>query len=344
MSAGSPPRPWYRLTFQVLGRATSNFLDDRGTQMAASISYYTLFSLFPITLLAVSIFGIVLRDADVQERVIGGFSEILPLQQATVENLLGRAAELGPTVSIVSFFGAIWSAGALSASIRQALNQVFQAQKKRPLFQAKLIDFVLLPIIGIPLLGGLALSGLWRFFQQELDDRYGLLDGRLSWTWEVGALVIPLVMSFIAFVMLYAVAPGERRPWRYLAPGALLAAAAFEALKGAFGFYLQNFFNESIYGSLGSAIILLFWVYLTANIMIFGGEIAAEIPHVLHQEPRHGVEGSDEGGWKRATVSFLRGLFMVQDDPDVAPPVGRNAARRTGSGIPPSTDDESSAK
>jgi membrane protein len=306
--------------------------------MAASISYYTLFSLFPITLLAVSIFGIVLRDASVQQRVIEGFSEILPLQPDTVENLLGEAAELGPTVSVLSFFGAIWSAGALSSSIRQALNQVFQARSKRPLFQAKMIDFVLLPIIGIPLLAGVVLSTLWRFFQRELDDRYGLLDGRLSWTWEAGAVLIPLVMSFLAFAALYAVAPGERRSWRYLVPGALLAAVAFEALKGAFGLYLQHFFNESIYGSLGSAIILLFWVYLTANIMIFGGEVAAEIPHVLHQEPRHGVEGMDEGGWRRATISFVRGLFMVHDEEvvDLAP--GRAPVRRNGSGTPADRD------
>lgn len=307
-----PRPPWHRFVFHVAGRAAANFTEDRGTQLAAAISYYTLFALFPLTLLAVSIFGIVLRDAEVQARVLSGISDFVPLEEGTVDQLLGQAADLGPTVSIVSFFGAVWSAGALSAAIRSAMNVVFEARNKRPLLRAKLIDFVLLPVIAVPLVGGIVLSTMWRLFERELDDRYGLLDGRLSWTWDVGAFLIPLLMTFIAFTALYRIAPNRSLPLKYIWPGALLAALAFEALKAGFGIYLENVFNESIYGSLGSVIILLFWIYLSSNILIFGGEVAAEVPHVLHQEPRHGT--SEPGDWKQATLAFARGLFMVQED------------------------------
>src|SRR5690606_13661254 len=140
--------------------------------------------------------------------------------------------------------------GALSAAIRQALNQVFEVDRRRPLVQAKLVDFVILPILAVPLFGGVILSGALRIFQQELDERWGFLDGRFAWTWDVGAFLIPLSLSFIAVAALCRLAPNRSHPCRYIAPGALFAALAFEGLKSGFAWYLESLGNYSVYGSL----------------------------------------------------------------------------------------------
>lgn len=308
----------------MLGRAASNFAEDRGTQLAASISYFTLFSLFPATLLAVSVFGIVLRNEEIQNRVLTAIIDYLPVEGSTVADSLRDVADLGPTVTVLSLIGAFWTSGALSAAIRQALNQVFEVQRRRPLLRAKLIDFVILPVIAVPFFGGVVLTGAWRFFEQELDDRWGILDGRFSWTWDVGALLIPLVLSFITFALLYRLAPNRSLPFRFILPGALFAALAFEGLKAGFAFYLQSLGDYSVYGSLGSVIVLLFWIYLTANILIFGGEISAEWPHVLHGESRHGhAHLGPEPDLKRSVFNFVRGLVLVaeEDQPRVSRPV-----------------------
>lgn len=315
----------WKTPFHVLGRAASNFAEDRGTQLAAAISYFTLFSLFPATLLVVSVFGIVLRDEAVQDRVLSAIIDYLPVEGSAVAESLRQIADLGPTVTVLSLIGAFWTSGALSAAIRQALNQVFEVRQRRPLLRAKLIDFLLLPIIAVPLFGGVVLSGAWRFFQQEFEE-LGLFDGRFAWTWEVGAFLIPLTLSFLAFAMLYRIAPNRSLPFRYIAPGALFAALAFEGLKAGFALYLESVANYTVYGSLGSVIVLLFWVYLTANILVFGGEISAELPHVLRGEPRHGHEGGGpEPDLKRSVFNFVRGLVLVaeEDQPRVArPPEG----------------------
>ena len=130
----------WKFPFHVLGRAASNFAEDRGTQLAAAISYFTLFSLFPATLLAISVFGIVLRNEEIQNRVLTAIIDYLPIEGSTVSESLRDVADLGPTVTIVSLFGAFWTSGALSAAIRQALNQVFEVERRRPLLRAKLID------------------------------------------------------------------------------------------------------------------------------------------------------------------------------------------------------------
>ena len=335
---GSPARPsipWWRdwrLPLNLLGRAAGTFSADRGTFMAAAISYYTLFSLFPLTLLAVAIFGIVIRDDVVQTRVLNSIIEFLPIEDSSIEESLRRVADLGPTLTVVSAFGSLWTAGALSAAVRSALNIAFDATRPRPMLRGKLIDYLLVPILGLPLIGGIVLTGVWRFAQQELADRWNFLDGRFSWTWEVGAILIPLVLTFLAFLLAYWLVPNRRLSFRYLWPGALVAALGFETLKAGFTWYLANFGNyDVIYGSIGSVIILLFWVFVSANILIFGAEIAAEVPLIL-RDRQHADEDDDSGDsdWRSGVLSFLRGLVMAGDEHEAVPsrPAGETARDR----------------
>lgn len=304
----------WRLPLRILGRAVTNFIEDRGTHMAAAISYYALFSLFPLTLLAVSIFGIVLRAPGIQDRVLNAIITFLPIEDQSIANSLRSVADLGPTLTVISLLGSIWSAGALSAAVRSALNVAFEVDRDRPLLRAKMIDYMLLPIIGLPLLGGIVLSTAWRLAQEEFASRFGFVDSPLRFVWGTGAVAIPFGLSFVAFLLIYWLLPARRVLFRHIWPGALLAAGAFETLKGGFTYYLDHFANfDVIYGSLGSVIVLLFWIYLSANIMIFGGEVADEVQHVLHEEPRHGHggQGEGEGDWRRSALSMLRGLVLA---------------------------------
>ncbi len=321
-AGGRHPRPrWYRLTLRILGRAVANFVEDRGTQMAASISYYGLFSLFPLTLLAVSIFGIVLRSPSVQDRVLDEILTQLPIDpgnQGSIQQALKSAASLGPTLSIVSVLGALWTAGALSAAIRSALNVIFQAPRSRPLVRGKLLDYAVIPVIGLPFLGGIVLTAAWRIARQQVA-RLPFVQAQLLWLWELGVFLIPLGLSFVAFALLYWMIPNRPVRFRYIWGGALLAATGFEGLKVGFAFYLANFASyDVIYGPIASVIVLLFWVYLTANIVLFGAEVAAETPHVVHEEPRHG-SSEGEGDWRHAVRTFLRGLVLAGDDEAVPP-------------------------
>ena len=304
----------------MLGRAATNFIQDSGTQMAASISYYALFSMFPLTLLAVSIFGIVLRNPAVQEQVLNAIITFLPIQDESIANSLRSVAALGPTLTAVSAVGTIWSAGALSAALRSALNRAFDVQVARPWLRAKMMDFLLLPIIGIPFAGGLFLTAAWRVLQGEVVRALGFVDHPFftSFVWNVGALAIPPVLSFIAFTLTFWLLPNRSLLFRHIWPGGLLAALGFEGLKSGFAFYLEHFASfDVIYGSLGSVIVLLFWIYLVANLVIFSGEVAAEVPHVLRGEPRHGhapATGERESDWRLSTITLLRGLVFAGDE------------------------------
>ena len=159
--------------------------------MAAAISYYALFSLFPLTLLAVSIFGLVLRNQPFQDRVLTAILDVLPIEDETIAEALRRTADLGPTLTFVSAVVSLWTAAALSASLRNALNVVFAVEGGRPYLRGKALDFLLLPVLGIPFIGGVAVTTAWRIVIREVGDRWQLLDGWLGAIWWAGFLAIP---------------------------------------------------------------------------------------------------------------------------------------------------------
>ena len=318
----------------VLRRATANFVEDRATQMAAGISYFALFSIFPFVLLAFAIFGIVLRDEGLQQDVIAEIIDALPIEDDSIVDAVTNLSDQSTTIGVFALLGTLWAASALSAALRSALNVTFEVEDKRALVRGKLLDLTVLPALGLLFLASLILSTVWRIAQTEVGDR-GIFE-ELTPLWELGAIGIPGLISFVGFLFLYWFLPNRPLQFRYLWPGALIAAIGFEAAKFGFTIYLANFGNyDVVYGSLGGVITLLVWVYLSANIMLFGAEVAAEVPHVLHGEERHGIAGALDVHWRRSLPVLLRGLIFgpggdaMRDEPGVR-------AARTSEGEPPS--------
>ena len=322
-SHGTRIAPWYwtAMVLRVSGRAAKNFAEDRGTQMAAAISYYTLFSLLPLLILTVAIFGLVLRDDSLQADVIGNLIDTLPIQNEDIIEAVEGTTQVAPQLALVALVGAIWTSGALSASLRMALNVAFEARRTRPAIRGKLIDYALLPILGLPVLGSVVLSAAWQIVRQRTDNLP--LASNFEWVWDATTIGTSLFLSFLAFSLLYWLAPNRTVRFRYLWPGALFAAVAFEGLKYGFTVYLTNFANyELVYGVLGGVVVLLFWVFLSANILILGAEVANEVPHVLRDEPRHGRErGREDRSWISAVWKVIRWLLLApEDEEDHLPP------------------------
>jgi membrane protein len=296
----------------VFRRATVNFVEDRCTVLAAAISYFALFSLFPLTLLVVAVFGIVLRDTDVQERVLDGIVDAIPVNAPSIANSLRALADLGPTLSVVALVGTLWTSSALASSVRGALDVVFDVEQPRPLLRAKLLDYVILLGVGALFLSSIILTTGWRIAETQADERWGLFDGNLKWLWDLGALAIPAMITFLMFLLMYRAMPHRTTRLLHVWPGALLAAVAFELAKAGFATYVAHFTNyDVVYGSLGGVIALLFWVYVSANILLYGAEVSAEVSHVMRGEARRGHAPGDDGDWRSSLLTLLRGLMLA---------------------------------
>lgn len=311
----------WRLVAGLFRRATVNFVEDRCTILAAAISYFALFSLFPLTLLAAAIFGIVLRNEDVQARVLEAIVDAIPVSAPSVENSLRGMADFGPTLSVVAAIGTLWSASALFSAVRRALDVVFDVRHPRPMLRAKLLDYLVLMGVGTLFFTSIILTTGWRIAETQLDQRWGLFDGNLRWLWDVGAIVIPAGVTFLMFLLLYRAMPHRTTRLRHVWPGALLAAVAFEIVTAGFATYVAYFTNfDVVFGSLGGVIALLFWIYVSANILLYGAELAAEVSHAMRGEARRGHVPDEEGDWRSSLLTMLRGLVLAPGERDDRPP------------------------
>lgn len=339
MAASAPRTPiTWGVALRVLGRATANYVEDGCTHISASVSYFALFSIFPITLLAVSVFGIVIRDPEIQRDVLDYLVEAIPVSAPSVDDSLRGVATLGPTFTVLSLLGTVWAASALTTAVRRGVNVAFDVDDSRPMLRGKLIDYAALPVLGLILLASVVLNAVWRVMRTNADiaalDRFPLL-------WEAGALLITLGLTFLAFLYLYRVLPNRTVRLEYLAPGALVAAVGFQVATQGFSVYVANIANyDVVYGSLGGVVALLFWVYVSANIMLFGAEVAAEVPHVMEGRSRHGRADALEVDWRQATWQLVRGLVLspVAEEPTDSPRARRRAraaARAPGGEAPP---------
>ena len=307
--------PAWRIALGVLRHAVVSFVEDGCSQHAAAISYFALFSLFPLVLLATALFGVVLRNEELQARVVGAIVSEIPVQASNVASSLSALADLGPTLSVVSLLGALLSSSALATAVRGALDVAFSVQHGRPFVRAKLVDYVVMLTAGALLLSSTIATAGWRIVQAQADS-LSSFGGQLSWLWAAGAFAIPPLLAFLTFLLLYRVLPHRAARLLHVWPGALLAAFAFELTKAGFATYVASFSNyQVVYGSLGGVIALLFWVYVSANILLFGAEVSAEFGHAMRGELRHGratLDGSGEDAtWGHSLVTMLRGLVFA---------------------------------
>jgi membrane protein len=266
-------------------RSIQEFGADRCTHMAAAISYYALFSLFPLLIFMVSIFGIFLQSSSLQEDLIDKVLEFIPLTSGEgrneVKDAIDAIAGISIPLSIVGLLGLAWSASALFGAIRTSLNIAWDIETSRHFVKQKLLDLGMVAGVGVFFLLSIGTTALLRTTQEASSDILGPLSSNTAVFWRTIPYLMPAIFSFGAFIVLYRFVPNAPTKISDVWPGALIAAISFEIIKNGFSFYLANFGRyDVIYGSLGAVVALLFWMYLSAVVLLFGAEVASEYPRV----------------------------------------------------------------
>ena len=253
--------------------------DDDATHLSAGIAFYAVFSLFPLLLGLLAISGIVFNSVTLQEQFLAYVTESMPGSREFVSKNVEELVRFRGALGIGAILGLLWSASSVFGAISRAVNRAWDVDKNRPFYLAKPIHIIMALGVGVLFLlssfstaaiellsnhsRGLGLSGQ-EFF---LDQGLGILALR----------AIPWVITLTVFLLLYRLVPNCKTYWRYVWPGAVVAAVLYEVSKGIFVWYLANVANyELVYGSLASMIVLLAWAYLSAFILILGAEISSE--------------------------------------------------------------------
>jgi membrane protein len=264
----------------TLKKTLREFTADQCTDLAASLTYYSVLALFPGLLAVVSILGLI-GQADTTIKtlldVIGniGSQDVVKLIRGPVENLVRSPA--APVTFIVGILGALWSASGYVGAFGRAMNRIYNVREGRPIWKLRptmlgvTVTTVVLLVIGLLAL----VSGpLARSFGDVigLGDAAALVLSIVQWP-------ILLVIAVVIIAVLYYWSPNVKQPkFTWVSGGSIIALLIWIIASVGFGFYVGNFSNyNATYGSLGGVIVFLLWIWITNNALLFGAEFDAEI-------------------------------------------------------------------
>ena len=259
---------------------------DDATHMAAGLAYYAVLSLFPLTVGLISLLGMVLDSETLEGEVFSFFQTYLPGSKELLSANINAAGNIRGFLGVVSFLGLFWSASLLFGAISRSVNRAWDIHQDRPFYIDKLRHIVMALSVAPLFLMSIGTTAAL----QILGSVDVPLIGRIAFLEHNGINMLtrplPFVFSLTIFLLIYKFTPNTQTYWRYVWPGALLAAVLFEVSKSVFVFYLDNFADyERVYGSLASVIVLLGWAYISGFILILGAEFSSEYGRM-----RRGVE------------------------------------------------------
>lgn len=267
-------------TFIDLGKKTfAAWNEDKVPRLGAALSYYTVFSISPMLVVAIGVASIFLGDNAAREELYKQISGTVGSDAAgLISQMLQNSSQGGQgrslVATIIGFATILLGAGGLFGQLQDSLNTIWGVQPKPNqgfwfMLRTRFISFAMVLGIGFMLLVSLVASTAIAALSNWMKG--SALPGP-DWLFEVLNLVISIVVFTGLFAAIYKVLPDVEIQWRDVWIGAFVTSILFSAGKLALGWYLGRQSVESTYGAASSLVILLLWVYYASQITFFGAE------------------------------------------------------------------------
>ncbi|ESM84663.1 ribonuclease BN [Enterobacter hormaechei] len=240
------------------------------TTLAGNLAYVSLLSLVPLVAVIFALFSAFPMFADVSMQLRHFvFANFIPATGDVIQNYIEQFVANSSKMTAVGACGLIVTALLLMYSIDSALNTIWRSKKVRPKVYSFAVYWMILTL-G-PLLAGASLAiSSYLLSLRWATDLNSVIDNVLR--------ILPLILSWLSFWLLYSVVPTTRVPNRDAVVGALVAALLFELGKKGFALYITMFPSyQLIYGVLAVIPILFVWVYWTWCIVLLGAEITVTL-------------------------------------------------------------------
>ena len=294
---------------RVLAHAADRYFADSCPQHAAGIAYRVLFSIVPLAIVLVSIFGVILGNQTVHDAVVDTIVGALPATASSREDVADAITGIATTsgaVGLVTLVLFAWAATGMMAAIRGGLEVAIHAKQTRPMARGKLVDLLLVVGAALLVLATVAATLLDRMAQHVLrraDSATGLA-GTFVGDWL--PRVVAVAASVGVVMLLYRFVPSRRLRRADMLAGAVTTSFLLLAIAVASSRLYDGVTRLSVvYGSLTAALVFLYSVYLYASALLFGGEVAA-----AWSKP-----ADPDGAPVRVQIrSAVRGLFKASED------------------------------
>ena len=303
MGVGRKASPWELggLTFRELNRRTwARAYKDDVLGRAAQLSYFFIFSLFPLLFFLASVLGHLTRSGtELRDQLLRYLGSVVPrkatfLIRDTLDEITRESS--GGKISL-GLLLAVWTASFGVGAIVSTLNSAYGVKESRPFWKEQLVSIGLTIALALLTISALALMLYGSGIGELVAARFDLGDA-FKFVWNV--LQWPIVLAFVlfAFALIYYCAPNVKEiRWHWITPGSLVGVSLWLLVSFGFSTYLRFFDTYSTtYGSLGAVMILLLWLYLTGAAILIGGELNAVIEDAA---AKAGVPDAKEHGEKK---------------------------------------------
>ena len=247
---------------------------------AAAIAYFALFSLFPLTLLSISIASFTLGPLMDQQLIVQKLEFIAPaLGQLLGQNIDEIIQARGPVTGL-ALIGLIWSASTIFYTLTQTLNEIWGNKRSRPVWKRRgLAILFVLAFVGPALFLASFAGSMIANLRTWLPDPIIPIGGGISF-------VVAILLDVALFMLLYILLPHGASTWREILPGAIGAGMLWELAKKAFLFFVSTYISVSnlVYGSVAAIIAFLVWAYLSGLIFLFGAFLSVSYYHQKQQQ------------------------------------------------------------
>jgi membrane protein len=274
----------------ILRRALAGWWNDNVPRLGASLAYYTLFSLAPILVVAIAIGGLIFGAEAVRGEIVGQIQGMLGRQGAeAVQSMLEGASRPSTSVAATAAGVLTFFLGATGAflELQTALNAIWRVKPKddgsffQVLVVQRLISFGLVVAMGFLLVTSLLVSAALAAVHSYMGNAFpGVLV-----LWEALNVLVSLGVITMLFAMIYKVLPDVKLVWADVWIGALVTAGLFTIGKLLIGMYLGTTGVASTYGAAGSVIVILVWVYYSAQVILLGAEFTREYVATFGRRP-----------------------------------------------------------
>jgi len=277
---------------RTIYQASRNFDRDGCFDHAAYISYFALLSLLPLAILLVALGAAAIGSVDAAEK--GAQFLLKDLMSLLGKDVFARAREVGSQAGRFGwpfFFLALWTASKVFSKVEQALDHVFQVEKRRSFPARKIFAFGLVALLVLLLVVMVAFAGVVNAFNRFLET--SALAGTVSNPLYVAVnsaatrYLIPWLVSVFTFSFVYKVLPATWVPARAAVVAGLVSGTLWEGLKNAFTLYVGRFANYRMtYGALETVVVFAVWINLSAALLLWGAELAAVLAGARGEETK----------------------------------------------------------
>ncbi len=272
-------------TLEMLLFAINRFTVERGAEGAASTAFFTVFAIFPLLIVIVAIGSYFLDGAQLKTQIIQLVEFAIPVYQDFVFTNIERVFNQREAVGIVALISLAWSATGMFTSFVRNINRAWPKAKIRSFLQGRAMGFLLIGALFALLIIASISTTLLSLLSRYSEPLLGADIRSIIPSWNTLTNLIPIIVEMIIFMILYYWLPNIKVRWAAAFWAALIATIFWQISNRAFAWYLGSGLDNFslIYGSLGTIVILMAWIYINYLIIYFCAHLSGAIGHQMEK-------------------------------------------------------------